>query len=882
MAAQISTKARAASSILAASLVALASCHSNNAPSARAPEVQPARSLELGAGPPPTENWLDPDAEAREKAERKAWIAARHRAVPGVDWRAVEAENRRAEIAKRNRIGQAILRGAPVPASPWVERGSENQAGRMYVAALSPDGTTLFAGSAAGGVWRAAPDGTGWTPIGDNLAGGAHHLAVVSGAAPGDPAVVLAATYGGEVHVTRDDGMTWVVPAGLPSLSRVKRVLVSSDGTETCYLVGRTSGKTKLWRSTDGLLSFQLVRTFGSFEGDIWTPRTGSGDLYFLGTAKLDVSTDHGDTWTTVGPGPGGSSAELVGCEAGAPRLWAVFHRNNAEELHRSDDGGASFTFLRNLSDYWETLNASITDPDLFAYGGVEAWRTTDGGASFSKINSWGSYYGNPANRLHADIQGMVVLPTGPVGETWYVGTDGGLYRSQDRLGSVKNTSLSGLRVSQYYSTLTSAANPLHVIAGAQDQGYQWASTPPNANSTRIDFDQLISGDYGHLTSRDGTHAWVFCTYPGFILAQRGEDSPSLYQVSFPSGEQNAWLPPVVASNIDRKNFFFLATRLWNYQKNSGSNSWTSQIWSTQNFQGSSGEYLTGFTFSPVDTQRAYAVTNRGRLFYSGDRGKTWTESASTGPNAHYFYGTALIASRLDADTVWVGGSGYGVPAVYRSTDGGQTFQAWGDGLPSTLVYCLAEAPDGSGVVFAGTELAAWKRGPNDAAWVDITGADAPATTYWSVEALPNENTMRFGTYGRGIWDYQIDPVARCTVQNGSGTNRVCFTCTSTPTLGSSWQVQVDASGHAGATFSGFVIYDRPSLGTTWNGSEVLVDLSGQKLYQVLAVSSGGLDSFSIPLPSDPSLAGLLSYAQGFVLGGTGELCNSLEIVLGN
>jgi hypothetical protein len=73
-------------------------------------------------------------------------------------------------------------------------------------------------------------------------------------------------------------------------------------------------------------------------------------------------------------------------------------------------------------------------------------------------------------------------------------------------------------------------------------------------------------------------------------------------------------------------------------------------------------------------------------------------------------------------------------------------------------VYTLVEAPDGSGRVFAGTQTAAYMRGPDDEAWVDITGPDAPITTYWDAEALVSENTIRFATYGRGIFDYQLDP----------------------------------------------------------------------------------------------------------------------------
>ena len=831
--------------------------------------------------PLPTENWLDDDAETTQKQRRKAWFREIHRAAPGVDWKAIEQRNGLAQIDKRN----AIARSAESLqfASPWVERGSQNQAGRMHVAVYGPDGSTIYGGSSKGGVWKRT-DSNGWEPIGDNLYGGAHWLAVIGGATAEDPPIVLAAQDGGTVRVSIDDGASWVAPSGLPSLNNVRRVLTTSDGSDTVFVVGRSSGQFRVWRSNDGLASFTSVRSLGSFAGDAWTPRTGSPDLYVVDGSDVLKSVDFGDTWSTVGTTPSGTSgAELCGSEAGAPRLWGVFTRNGAEELHRSDDEGTTWIYQRDLDDYWGSLNASIVDASLFAYGGVEVWRTTNGGGAFAKINGWAEYYGNPTKKLHADIPGIDVWPGGPAGETWFVSTDGGLYQSKTQLNAVDSLSVKGLRVSQYYSTHTSTANPLNVVAGAQDQGYQFANEDSPAVHTRLDFDQLISGDYGHIVSGNGTHDFVFSTYPGFILAHVGESNPSLYQISFPANENNAWLPPVVGDNINLKNFFFCATRLWRYKRQIGTNVWDEELWSTYDFEGSSGEYLSAFAISPVNISRAYAATNRGRLFHSDDRGVTWTESMSTGPNAHYFYGTALLPSSLDKDVVWVGGSGYSGPAVYRSTDGGLTFQGFSAGLPNTLVYCLGEAPDGSGRLFCGTETAAYMLVPGEGQmWVDVTSNEAPVTTYWSVEALPHENTMRFGTYGRGIWDYQIDPQGRTLIQNGSGSNTVCLSSPSGPELGGSWEVEVDATGHAGATFTGFLIHVDSSSGTFLKGGELLIDRTSPFLFQLLAPSSGGVDAFSFAVVNDPSLAGLISYAQGFVLGGAGwELCNRLEVVLG-
>lgn len=828
--------------------------------------------------PRPQGGSLVPDEQAEGEEEggkqrRRDWFEHRHQAGPDVDWRELERANGEAQIAKRNRLG---LRAISL-ASHWVERGSQNQAGRVHTAALASDGQALYVGTALGGLWRGGLDGESWTPLGDNLYGGVHHMAVVPGITPGAPDAILAASHGGLVHVTRDQGLSWEVPAGLGgSVNSVRRVLRATDGSDAVFLVRRSGGIYNLMRSTDGLVSFQSVLSMSSYAGDAWIRRDGGSDLYAVTSSGVRHSTDLGNTWTVVGSTPGtGSSAELTGSEAGAPRLWIA----RGGSLYRSDDAGGSFSNVHALNSYWGQLTASSVDVNRLCYGGVEVFRTTNGGSSFTKVNGWGEYYGDPANKLHADIQGLdVVHGLGPQGETWYVSTDGGLYRSETRMATVQNLSLTGLRVSQYYTTHTSAANPVRIVAGAQDQGYQRANAVPIQNTGLVNLAQLISGDYGHLTSGDGTHDFLYSVYPGFVLAQIGEVNPNLHQISFPSGESHAWMPPVVADPLAPSDFFLCASRLYRYTKGVGAN-WTISQWSSHDFGVSANEYVSALAFSPADVQRAYVVTDRGRLYHSSDRGLTWTTSTSTGPGGQYFYGTALLADATDPDTVVVAGSGYSGPAVYRSVDGGVSFAPWSDGLPPTLVYCLGEAPDGSGTLFCGTETAAYRRDAGAGAWTDITGNEAPITVYWSVEALPGENTMRFGTYGRGIWDYQIDYRARAFSRNGIGVNAPCLSSANDPVLGTTWNARIDGTAQPFAAQAILAIRDGASPGVLRPYGEVL--LAGNALFSFSKPHVDGPIAFDLPIPGDAALAGVQVHSQGILFGGGIQLCNALDLTLG-
>ncbi|MFH2002826.1 MAG: hypothetical protein ABIK28_24365 [Planctomycetota bacterium] len=709
--------------------------------------------------PRPTEHRLSEDAESKNKALKRQYHENMHQAAPGIDWKSMEKQNGlEAMDRKRHRL-EAILDGADRNTATWRELGSRNLAGRIHCAAWSTDKQYLYAGADRGGLWKGERNGTNWTPLGDNLYGGVHEVGIVP-AEGGDPEIIIR-LYEDSVHRSTDQGLTWFKPEGLTAVGNAKRIVVLDDTDQTVFVLFRnSSGQHRLKRSTDKGATFELSRNFTK-NGDIWTPRTGLGPIYAVDGLNIYISSDAGLSWSVLGhpiPASGTGEAVLAGSETPDLRFNVAINVAGTWELWRSEDAAQTWSFERNLDDFWSSLVASSQDGGLIAYAGVEMFFSRYGGGIWQKVNNWGAYYNNPVNKLHADVPGIFALPDPdtPYGEIWYIGTDGGLYESVDQMHSVNNLSLSGLGVSQYYSVLTSRRRPDLVLAGSQDQGYQRADLdgpPPPVPGPWGDFEQLISGDYGHLTSGDGTHDLVYSVYPGFVLVQEGEEVPVLHFVDFPQNESYLWMPFVLGDPADTESFFFCASRLYRYTRQSGS-VWTPVLHSDQDF---TPGFLTALAFSPVNPMRAWAVTGNGRLFYSNDRAVTWHLSASSGPGTHYFYGTVLLPSSIDEDTCWVGGSGYGIAPVMRTTDGGVTWVDAKTGLPNTLVYCMAEAPDGSGAVFCGSENGAWKYDPGLGYWSDILGTEAPINTYWTCEAVPSQNLIRFGTYGRGIWDYSLN-----------------------------------------------------------------------------------------------------------------------------
>jgi hypothetical protein len=722
--------------------------------------------------PAPTEIAQWKAARKDHRRERQAWYESLHWAEPGVDWQAIEAANREALALERY---ARIDRGERT--EYWDELGSVDLAGRTHAAYPSSDGTQLYVGSDLGGVWRGTLDGQNWTALSDGLGRGSHQLLVVPpGAGPGASEIVFTLT-GTTVHATADGGQTWFVPAGLPEqMWTVKRIVHDAAQPRTVYLLvngrkyvgGSYQTGYLVMRSTNGGLDFEYRGNLGgSPPCDLWIDRVAGGALYAMDGNTLCVSHDGGLSFQALGSAPSGASLAgvlLTGSEAGAPTFYAALEEGSTWKLYRSGDGGVQWTWCYDIPDFWETLVASISDPDLVFFAGVECFRSNDGGLSFTKLNEWWEYYDDPVNKLHADLPGMDIHWVNGQ-EVIYFNTDGGTYVSHDGGQTVQNLSLWGLAISQYYSTFTSATDPYLIAAGSQDQGYQ--QSRPGSRQPYLPFEQLISGDYGHLTSATRNHNWLYSVYPGFVLLQKNENSPyTLMQLDFPDC-QHSWMPAITADPRDTDVFYFCGDHLWKYER-LGAGYYYVKTELPQDF-GATGGYLTGLAISPADYNYWYAATNQGNLWFSHDAGAHWTQTTH-GPGAHYFYGTAVVASPTTRDVAYAGGSGYNGHAVWRTEDGGVHWGGIGTGLPQTLVLGLTLGGLTGETPYAACEAGPYGYDETQGEWVNLLGTEAPLTTYWCVEWVPEIGAVRFGTYGRGIWDYiPIDPADVTNNEAGQG-----------------------------------------------------------------------------------------------------------------
>ena len=711
------------------------------------------------------------------KRDRKDWMASMHKTAPGMDRKKVNQILREQKLSSKNSSrkesnSREFQRNPLNIPSVWFERGSNNQAGRIRTSFIDHENQEIYCASSGGNIWRGGIDGSNWVSLNDYFQiKGIHFLNRFN--YQGISRMIMINDK--DVYITDDDGYIIEPANGLESIQQwgwIFRAVRVNDTNGSIYLAAIEwdydvwTYMPSIYKSVDNGSSFTRVAELtnqngfivGSNNFDIWISSNSEDNLIILNDDRiyeLDALTNAITLISNINTSESGNNI-LIGGQTIEGTTF--FHARIGTRLYSSTNSGNSWENMGELPTGTFTINSfecSTSDPNKIAIGNVDGYITTNGGQTWQLINNWWEYYSSPETKLHADLPEISynVNPNNSE-EFQMICTDGGIYISYDDFQNVENLSLSGLGVSQYYSTYTTRNYPYHVFAGSQDQGFQRHLSNGSYNGV-LDFEQTISGDYGHIVSGDdGLSIWT--DYPGFVMYYPDiANSTDMISWDF-QGSGYLWLPPLM-----NDPFFPNVAYLGGGGINS-SNHMVKITYLNGNIIAQDLDYIfpssiSAMSYSPIVKDNWYVSTETGSFYFSTDRGQTFSQSASfSGPESHYFYGSTILPSPVDSQRVYIGGSGYSNPGVYLSENGGETFSAFDEGLPNTMIYQLTCLPDES-ILFAATEIGPYAYSFDQGSWVLISGDDAPDQVYWSVEYIDEINTARYGTYGRGIWDYKFD-----------------------------------------------------------------------------------------------------------------------------
>jgi hypothetical protein len=382
-----------------------------------------------------------------------------------------------------------------------------NASGRITSLVANPTNSAIvYAGAAGGGVWKSSDSGNSWAPLTDNQP----TLAIGSLAIDSTGQIIFAGTgeanastdsQGGQgILKSTDGGTTWTL-LGQATFAgaHIGGIAIDRSVANASHVFAATD--LGLFVSNDGGTSWTSMASsylsqLSTFQGR--PPPTGAAQdiiqapydpkVYWLTVSDfcnteggdILVSSDSGATFKNANPTflTAGSSRISIG--AGQLAVYAAVAdcNENLNQIDKLTNPGGWSLIPQSAPGYTNYFNAGAggqggydnvvavdpTNSNQAVFGGVTLLATRDGGASFSEIAKPYTH-----GFVHPDFHAVAF--TGP--STFYVGNDGGVYRTTNLGGTARATDWtnlsSNLNTIQFHSG--SAFDTTHLIGGAQDNG---------------------------------------------------------------------------------------------------------------------------------------------------------------------------------------------------------------------------------------------------------------------------------------------------------------------------------------------------------------------------------------------------------------------------
>jgi PKD repeat protein len=633
-------------------------------------------------------------------------------------------------------------------------------AGRINVFRIDPSNAqVMYAGAPAGGLWKSTNAGASWFCLTDFLPViGCSDLAID----PDNTNVLYLATGdqdGGDtpsigVLKSTDGGVTWNATGlsyAVTQSRKIARILIDPTNTSIIY-VGTSAG---IFKSSDAGVTFFQVS--GAGVQDMEMKPNDPNTIYACRTSLVRTSNG-GATWTTVNTGglpPSNTTSRMaIAVTKDAPDNVYVVAGNAGsfgfKGVYVSTNSGVSFVTRAsspnllgwdpsgNDSDgqSWYDLAIAVApyDENVVIVGGVNVWRSDDGGFNWNLNAHW--YGGGGAPYVHADVHGIEFY--GAAGN-YYVACDGGVFHTDDDGSSFMDIS-SDMCIAQIYKLGISASNAGTLITGHQDNG-----TNRKVGSV---YDEVLGGDgmdcFIDRTNDNNMFGSIY--YGDFYRSTNGGNSFNGITNGL-SGNAD-WVAPWKQDPVDANTLYCGYDQV--FKSTNLGNSW-SQIGSFQN-----GSSLKEIEIAPTNTDYIYTTTGYS-VFRTADGGSNWsniTGTLSTGGGPI----SGIAISPYDERVIWVSLSGYNNNnKVFWSNDAGTTWVNISNGLPNIPANCIIAIPGtGNNLVFVGMDAGVYYRSDNSNGWQPYFSA-LPMTPLSDFEYFTPTNKLRASTYGRGVWEVDVD-----------------------------------------------------------------------------------------------------------------------------
>jgi photosystem II stability/assembly factor-like uncharacterized protein len=653
----------------------------------------------------------------------------------------------------------------------------------------------FFVGVNNGGVWRTTDYGQTWRPIFDGQPTGSVGAVAVARSNPnvlyvgsGEGLQRPDLSTGDGVYKSSDGGKTWK-NVGLRDGQQIPAILIDPADAQRVFVavLGHPYGANAergVFRSTDGGTTWAKVLYKDENTGAValafepgnartvyaalWSARQGPWEngAWQGPTSGLYKSTDGGTQWRPLTKGLPTAEQGLgrIGLDV-APsdpkRLYAMVDAPQLGGIYRSDDAGESWQRVGSERRVWgrgsdfAEVRVDPKNKDVIYVANTSLYRSTDGGKTFTAIrgapggDDYHTVWINPDDPqiiLTASDQGAVISVNG--GRTW--------------------SSWYNQPTAQFYHVITDDQFPYWVYGGQQESGSAGVcSRGRDGHITFRDWHPVGVEEYGYVAP-DPLDPNII--YGGKVsrFDRRTGQVQNVAPEALRSGKYRFLrTAPLVFSPVDKRSLYLGANVL--FKTTDGGRKW--EVISPDltrerpEVPESIGVFRTPalarmprrgviYTVAPSykDVNTIWAGTDDGLIHVTRDGGKTWKDVTPPGLTA-WSKVSVMDASHFDADTAYAAVNRFRLddlrPHIYRTHDGGKTWQEVVRGLPRDPVNAVREDPVRKGLLFCGTERAVYVSFNDGDDWQPLR-LNMPATSIRDL-VVHNDDVV-VGTHGRSFW----------------------------------------------------------------------------------------------------------------------------------
>jgi photosystem II stability/assembly factor-like uncharacterized protein len=590
---------------------------------------------------------------------------------------------------------------------PWESVGPSNIGGRITSLALHPtDNTLIYAGAAAGGVWRSTDAAVTWTnifnespSIGAILLDPTNASTIYVGTGEANPGGV--ATYPGNgLWRSTDAGLSWT-NIGLQNVGYIGKIAIHQSSPNRVFVsaLGHYRSRTQdrgIYRSADGGATWSRVLFVNDTTGAcdvvidpsdpnrvlaaMWTRYRPMTYSVIAGPGSgLWYSSDAGDTWTQVTDGfPFNNSTlgrtSLVFSQSSSTVAYALTANGAAVRgVYKSTNGGTSWTQVATNSAFssgeqqvWynNVIEVHPIDPNMVYAGMTYFYRSTNGGTNWSNING----------SMHVDHHAIAIDQITPT--RIVVGNDGGVF-STTTGGSLWTKSYN-LPISQFYAGTIDYTNPQRYFGGMQDNG-----TARTLTGSVNNWQGIYGGDgfYVLVDPTNPNRIYVESQNGGLAYSTNGGSSFLSGRTGISSGDRFNWSTPFVMDLTTPLTLYVGTHRV--YRTTNGMQSWSVISGDLTNNSTNLPGTITTLDVAQSDPNVIYVGSGDGRVSVTTDGGTNWQDISASLPNR---WVTRLTIDPDSANVCYIAHSGYlqydFESHIHKTTDFGQTWVNIAGDLP--------------------------------------------------------------------------------------------------------------------------------------------------------------------------------------------------------